>query len=93
MNKRMKTKWIKALRSGRYKQGRGRLKTEKGSYCCLGVLNKVCKLGAYENFGSLDLDQLKKVGITPDEQSELIMFNVADRMPFELIAGYIQENL
>lgn len=31
--------WVKALRSGKYKQGKGRLFTAKDrSYCCLGVL-------------------------------------------------------
>lgn len=29
-------KWIEALRSGRYKQGKGHLRT-KDEYCCLGV--------------------------------------------------------
>lgn len=29
-------KWIKALRSGKFKQGKGALQTEQG-YCCLGV--------------------------------------------------------
>ena len=41
MNKRIKAKWLKALRSGKYKQGKGRLKSTKGKavrYCCLGVL-------------------------------------------------------
>lgn len=33
-------KWIKALRSGEYRQARGRLQTERG-YCCLGVACKV----------------------------------------------------
>jgi hypothetical protein len=35
-----KARWLKALRSGRYRQGRGFLKrrTEEGlEYCCLGV--------------------------------------------------------
>ena len=39
MNKTVIRKWIKALRSGKYKQGQGRLKDfETGRYCCLGVL-------------------------------------------------------
>lgn len=33
---RFKTKWIKALRSGKYEQGTNHLKSE-GKYCCLGV--------------------------------------------------------
>jgi len=33
-------KWLEALRSGEYKQGRRFLKTEEG-YCCLGVLQDV----------------------------------------------------
>lgn len=31
-------KWVKALRSGKYRQGRGVLRTGNDSYCCLGVL-------------------------------------------------------
>lgn len=30
------TKWVEALRSGKYRQGKGRLKNND-SYCCLGV--------------------------------------------------------
>jgi hypothetical protein len=41
MDKKLKAKWIKALRSGEYKQGKGVLRSGTGkdaSYCCLGVL-------------------------------------------------------
>ncbi len=31
-------KWIEALESGNYVQGRGLLHTSKGGHCCLGVL-------------------------------------------------------
>ncbi len=30
-------RWIEALRSGTYQQGRNMLRTEFGTYCCLGV--------------------------------------------------------
>lgn len=43
--KSFKTRWIKALRSGKFKQGRFNLMHKKGSenhYCCLGV---ACVLG------------------------------------------------
>lgn len=44
MNKRIAKKWIKALRSGKYKQSTGTLRTDRG-FCCLGVL---CDLYAKE---------------------------------------------
>ena len=37
MNPEVKKKWVEALRSGKYKQGKGRLKLGE-QYCCLGVL-------------------------------------------------------
>lgn len=37
MNKKVKKKWLTALRSGKYKQGNEALKCGK-QYCCLGVL-------------------------------------------------------
>lgn len=43
--KSIKKAWIKALRSGKYKQGKSRLfhnSTKK--YCCLGVLARVCDI-------------------------------------------------
>lgn len=46
MKTEIKRAWVKALRSGTYKQGRQALK-EDGKYCCLGVLcdlhRKACK--------------------------------------------------
>lgn len=43
MLKRIKTKWVKALRSGKYAQTRGELRNAEG-YCCLGVLTDLyCK--------------------------------------------------
>jgi len=38
MNKRIKKKWIKALRSGKYKQGKMVLHSTDNKFCCLGVL-------------------------------------------------------
>jgi hypothetical protein len=38
MNEAIKERWLAALRSGKYKQGRGKLKTVDDEYCCLGVL-------------------------------------------------------
>lgn len=38
MNPEIKARWVAALRSGEYKQGRGDLRRESGEFCCLGVL-------------------------------------------------------
>lgn len=47
MNQKIKKLWIKALRSGKYEQGRSFLKNKyhehKAKYCCLGVLCEVYK--------------------------------------------------
>lgn len=42
MNPDIKSRWIAALRSGEYKQGRKRLR-HAGRYCCLGVLCEIAK--------------------------------------------------
>ena len=41
MNNLIKHKWIDALRSGKYKQGKYYLKTINDEYCCLGVLTQL----------------------------------------------------
>lgn len=38
MESTIKQKWVKALRSGKYKQGRGMLRNNDNEFCCLGVL-------------------------------------------------------
>lgn len=45
MKKRIKNKWVKALRSGKYQQTTGALR-EGDSFCCLGVL---CNIHAQEH--------------------------------------------
>ena len=41
LTKEVKERWIAALRSGEYKQGKHKLETSDGFYCCLGVLQMV----------------------------------------------------
>jgi hypothetical protein len=45
MNKEVAKKWVKALRSGEYKQGINVLNRDNKEFCCLGVL---CELAAKE---------------------------------------------
>lgn len=39
--KTFKSKWTKALRSGKYKQGNDYLQDSEGNYCCLGVACRI----------------------------------------------------
>lgn len=43
MNPEIKREWVEALRSGKYKQGSGRLRDDTDRYCCLGVLCDIVK--------------------------------------------------
>lgn len=52
MNKEIKKMWVDALRSGKYKQGQGWLRTANNKYCCLGVL---CDLAVNEERVRRDL--------------------------------------
>ena len=38
MKKDIMQKWVSALRSGKYKQGKALLRSAQNEYCCLGVL-------------------------------------------------------
>lgn len=66
MNKEIKQRWVEALRSGKYKQGKAALR-RKDRFCCLGVLcditqTKKCQwkpknriLGAYTIGGQTEV--------------------------------------
>ena len=64
MNKALKKKWVNALRSGEYKQGRVAL-YNKGydSFCCLGVLCDVA---------GIDRDDIRGLGMPTREQAKVI---------------------
>lgn len=66
MLKRNAMRWVKALRSGKYKQGKGKLKnTDDNSYCCLGVLGEINGIDSehLERSGLLNGDTKTKCGI------------------------------
>ena len=104
MKHELKTKWIKALRSGKYRQGRGRLKYGD-RYCCLGVLRHISDpKDTRHSSNTLTYEQMKDYGM--DMHSPLhILSNMNDgREPtygdkpgkkhsFAEIADYIEKNL
>lgn len=51
----VKRKWVEALRSGKYRQGKKFLmtvKNKRASYCCLGVLHKIVLGAKYRPLGT-----------------------------------------
>jgi hypothetical protein len=50
--KEIKRKWMEALRSGKYKQGTGCLRTINNKFCCLGVLADVIDPERWEKSGA-----------------------------------------
>lgn len=71
MNTELARKWVAALRSGKYEQGRGRLYSKiDDTYCCLGVLCKVAEIphgtGPYERAFMFDVQgNLESFSYTP----------------------------
>lgn len=77
MNKDIKEKWVTALRSGEYEQGRGYLAVD-GKYCCLGILcelahaegitNKATHQGTYAEYSVYGKGM--SAGVLPSEVIE-----------------------
>ena len=102
MNPDAKAAWLEALRSGRYKQGKGYLRTEKDEFCCLGVL---CDLGVKKAWDSLTApgyrsyngegkmppaNVLQAAGLDRNAAGELAEMN-DNGCSFEAIAKHIEE--
>lgn len=101
----LKTKWLSALRSGKYKQGQYLLRDRDNCYCPLGVLMEVSGLGEWEAAeGSayryrMPADHNRFTNRVPCElvsqsrQSRITRLNDFGRMPFAAIADWIEENV
>lgn len=107
MTPELKAKWIAALRSGEYQQGREAL-CLKDTFCCLGVLAEV--YGARketDKHGTIyffDTVHLTDIGydwdmnvpdglLDSDIQDVLTNMNDAEGKTFAEIADYIEENI
>jgi len=109
IKKSVKKRWVKALRSGKYKQGVYALcaydEDDALRYCCLGVLVEE-EVGGHwilhQDFGTYSLDgysdvfpdeAAKEIGLSDAAHDKLTQLNDISGKSFEEIADWIEENL
>jgi hypothetical protein len=86
-------KWIKALRSGKWKQSRGAFRGTKGGYCCLAVADEVLGIGARPGtMGGRELDVCRHLCIL-EYRAKLIRLNDLSHRSFSYIADWIEKNI
>ncbi len=95
MDTKLARKWAKALRSGKFKQGKSELRSNapdgSSSYCCLGVL---CEINGesdevMEHTGLSTAGVLDKYGMSGPMESALMELNDDANYTFEEIAEVI----
>ena len=94
MDAKLKAKWVRALRSGKYKQALGRLHyAQPNAFCCMGVLGEQLGIGT-EQLGSHGRLYVLTKDTPVPMRHEMALADMNDSgVPFELIAGFIHENL
>ena len=95
ISKTIKAKWVKALRSGRYPQGTGKLGNKAEGFCCLGVLACVVdpKHKIHESHDELFATSNSECGVAGnpqyDDQTTKRERAAARRKMKELLGGII----
>jgi hypothetical protein len=106
MDAEIKTKWVEALRSGKYEQTRHTVRDHRG-FCCLGVLCDIAGATwktdeACEFYVEYDCDQSVTgtpetldlaIGLGESGRDAVMRMNDADEKSFAEIADYIEQNL
>lgn len=77
LDRKVKSKWVRALRSGKYRRAKYQLK-DQGAYCCLGVLCEVLKQPYGEDQAALGVGFRKRIGLTSEAESALVGLNDGD---------------
>jgi hypothetical protein len=106
MNPKVKARWLRALRSGKFKQCRGVLR-QGDTFCCLGVLMELAKRSKViqdyiHTHGTLSSEVVVWAGlknrdplISPSGSATKYNDGIGDELPrsFEEIADLIEKNL
>ena len=101
----LKARWLEALRSGRYQQGRQSLRPTLESYCCLGVLCDVIdpqgwdgrrwrdKATGCDHSSKVPIPTERRLALPHEITGTLMHMNDEDEKSFAEIADYIEANL
>ena len=99
MDKKLKMKWVKALESGRYLQGRGQLSLrrphEETKYCCIGVLREIIEPRARystEETSLLEGEHHRIANLSNAKSNRLAGMNDSGKT-FRQIAAWIRKHL
>lgn len=84
----LKKEWVKALRSGEYKQCQGNLHGATGTHCCLGVLDVIVKAKEPNTRNGPLLKAFYKI-----DWGTFIRMNDDEGKSFNEIADWIEENV
>jgi hypothetical protein len=108
MNAEIKTKWVNALRSGKYKQGKNVLRDDENDcFCSLGVLCDIVMPEGWNKYSDTGLQNgmhlgsrtypeteiLQEAGLNDYQCKYLTNMNDLDNRTFVEIADYIEKNL
>lgn len=94
MKTELKKRWMKALRSGIFKQGRCALLSE-GKYCCLGVLCHITKIPVMSSNHTKSTpydDERKILGLSNVQVDRFTAMNDGQRLSFKQIAKRIEKD-
>jgi hypothetical protein len=86
LDKKIARRWVKALLSGKYKQGKAELRDGSNRFCCLGVLCDISKRGVWadtayivgfhdRNSEVLNDEMLEWAGLSDELQNQLAEIN------------------
>lgn len=102
----LKQLWVQALRSGKYQQGHGCLRTVNNTFCCLGVLADVINPDIWKLSDNLSYHWsiepinckwnsmwLMRYPISIELQQKLAELNDTQGYDFQQIADWIEVNL
>lgn len=84
-------KWVDALRSDEYTQGKRYLRTLDNTYCCLGVANSIFDLKFEGSCSVLRTDDRDFTLLPSSLQVDLYMLNDVEDWSFSRIADFIEE--